>query len=148
MKSVYYSNSVNETHRIAERIFKRIKIPAFLTLNGDLGAGKTEFVRGIGKALDINNILSPTFTLIREYDTKPRLFHFDVYRLNSYDELTDIGFDDYLNAEDGLVVMEWSDRFKEFMPDKRLDIRITGSGDQPRELVISSECDYFTEVFK
>ena len=91
---------------------------AVIALCGDLGAGKTHFVKGLAAGLGgvPDHVTSPTFTLINEYtDCRPTLFHFDLYRLETEDELLRIGFDDYLEG-DGICVIEWADKFPGLIP--------------------------------
>lgn len=102
---------------------------AFIALYGDLGSGKTTFTRGIASGLGIDDIMSPTFMIVREH--ADILFHFDAYRLLSPDELYDIGFLDYLDRG-GIIVMEWPENVAEALPAERMDITIEGSGDSPR----------------
>ncbi len=88
-----------------------------LALTGDLGAGKTHFVKGLAAGLDVpGDVTSPTFTLIHEYlGGRLPLFHFDLYRLESEEELLRIGFDEYLDAP-GVVALEWADKFPALLP--------------------------------
>ena len=103
----------------------------FVALYGDLGAGKTVLCRGAGRALGLDHLSSPTFTIVQEYPTAPALFHFDAYRLEDEDELYAMGFEDYLDR-DGLILMEWADRVPLALPRERLDITIVGSGADER----------------
>ena len=131
----YCSYSPEETRKIACNIIEDRRLPLFIALNGDLGAGKTEFVRGIGEKLGIKKIQSPTFTIIREYQSSPKLYHFDVYRMDNASELEDIGFYEYLNESDSIIVMEWADKVKEILPENRLNVDIYGSGNDLRTIV-------------
>lgn len=106
---------------------------AFIALFGDLGAGKTAFAKYTAKALGIEDIQSPTFTIVREHEGALPLFHFDCYRLEDEEELYAIGFDDYL-ARGGAIIMEWCERVPYALPDERLELHITGSGSMPRTL--------------
>jgi tRNA threonylcarbamoyladenosine biosynthesis protein TsaE len=108
---------------------------AFLALYGGLGAGKTTLARSVAEGLGIEGIISPTFTIVREYVGRLPFAHFDAYRLSSARELYDIGFDDYL-ARGGVIFMEWCENVKDALPDGRLEIRITGDGDEPRTIAI------------
>lgn len=110
---------------------------AFIAFFGGLGAGKTTMTKGIAAALGIDGILSPTFTIVRRHEGTLALDHFDAYRIEDADELTAIGYDDYL-AGDGVIVMEWCENVPDALPEKRLEIHIKGSGSDPREITFRS----------
>ena len=112
-------------------------MPSFIALYGDLGAGKTALVRGMGAEVGTSEVRSPTFTIVHEYETNPRLIHFDAYRLGDAEELFGIGFEEYL-AQDAIVVLEWAERVQEALPNERLEIALSGSGDEPRTLELRS----------
>lgn len=104
------SIDVRQTENIGEQLGKTIKNPVVIWLYGDLGAGKTAFVRGLARGLDVSGrITSPTFTLVNEYSGRLPFFHFDLYRLEGPGDLCDIGWDDYLDRE-GVCAVEWSER--------------------------------------
>ncbi len=128
--------------RIAEMLNKR----GFVALYGDLGAGKTVFARGVAEAFGIDHVSSPTFTIVCEYPTAPKLFHFDAYRLSDADELFAIGFSDYLK-EDALILMEWANLVSEALPKERLDVTIEGSGSEARTVTIEPRGARYGEVF-
>lgn len=106
---------------------------AFIALFGDLGAGKTAFTKYTAAALGIEDIQSPTFTIVREHDGAIPFFHFDCYRLEDEDELYAIGYEDYL-ARGGVIIMEWCERVPYALPSQRLELHISGSGSMPRTL--------------
>lgn len=113
---LFVSGSVEETERIGAELTQRLPAGSVVAFSGDLGAGKTAFVRGMARGLGIRErITSPTFTIVNEYEggTCP-LFHFDLYRLSGEDELFDIGWEDYL-ARGGICAVEWSERAPEAM---------------------------------
>lgn len=120
-----------DTLALGDRLGTLLFPGAFVALTGDLGAGKTALTRGIGHALGTDDIASPTFTIVREHETTPRLFHFDAYRLENAEELYAIGFSDYLEAG-AVIVMEWAELVSDALPAERLDVRLTGSGGEPR----------------
>ena len=105
-----------------------------LSLEGDLGAGKTVFVKGLAQGLGIEGeILSPTFTILRQYQGRLPLNHFDAYRIEEPDEMEQIGFEEYL-ADGSVVVVEWASHIQELLPDDAIHITITGEGDAPRHI--------------
>lgn len=109
----------------------------FLGLIGDLGAGKTCFVRGLLKGLEASDqVQSPTYTLVNTYDCEPPVHHFDLYRLESYDDLEGIGYWDYLDKEH-LIVVEWLDRVPEAWPGKGVIVTLKHL-DNGREMVLWS----------
>ena len=121
---------------LGTRLAAALEPPAFIALHGDLGAGKTALVRGMGAALGEDEVTSPSFTIVHEYRTRPALYHFDAYRLADADELMAIGFADYLR-EDALLVMERAELVEDALPKERLDITITGSGAETRYVEIA-----------
>jgi len=95
-----------------------------ITLNGELGAGKTCFATGVARGLDIiDRVTSPTFTLINEYDGRLPLYHLDVYRLTGPEELEDLGFEEYFYGS-GVTMVEWAEQVEQYLPAERLDIFI------------------------
>lgn len=95
-----------------------------IALNGELGAGKTAFTKGIAMGLGISEyITSPTFALVNEYEGRVPLYHFDVYRINDEDELIEIGFEDYIYGN-GVSVVEWSSLTPRIMPETRVEVSI------------------------
>lgn len=116
---------------LAEYLLKDATLPRFVALFGDLGVGKTAFVRGFASVVTPGAaVRSPTFSLVNEYRARPlSLFHFDMYRIESEDDLLSIGFDDYL-MRDGFCVTEWSENILEFLPDDC--VRVTIEKDDPQ----------------
>jgi tRNA threonylcarbamoyladenosine biosynthesis protein TsaE len=110
------------------------------TLSGDLGSGKTTLTQAIGQGLAVPSdcyITSPTFSLLHEYPGRIPLYHMDLYRLTTGDEVAELGFEDYLYG-DGLTVIEWPDRLQDLMPASRLDIRLTFTGENSRLAVLTA----------
>lgn len=124
-----------ETINIAENI-EAEKFPNMvICLNGDLGSGKTLFTKGIAEALGLKeNITSPTYTIIKEYEGELPLFHMDVYRLNGVTE--GVGIEEYFE-KGGIVVIEWADTIKEILPAERLDINIKVIDENKRVLIVT-----------
>lgn len=123
------SASVEETEKIGAELAAAMladpALPPFVALYGDLGVGKTAFVRGFVSVISPASVVrSPTFALVREYPALPRpVFHFDFYRIDSEEDLISIGFDDYL-ARGGICLCEWSEKIPEYLPDDRLEVTI------------------------
>lgn len=134
-----------ETEDLGRRLVRALPVPSFVALYGDLGAGKTALVRGMGAGTGTSEVRSPTFTIVHEYETKPKLIHFDAYRLADAEELFAIGFEDYL-AQDAVVVLEWAERVPEALPPERLEIRLVGSGDDPRALELRTLGERYESV--
>ncbi|MBQ7901429.1 MAG: tRNA (adenosine(37)-N6)-threonylcarbamoyltransferase complex ATPase subunit type 1 TsaE [Clostridia bacterium] len=137
---IYTSNSADETYDIAAQFAKKLNKGDVITLDGDLGAGKTAFTRGVAAGLGLRDVVvSPTFTIVNEYRKGDiALFHFDVYRLECADDLYDIGWDDYISA-DGICIVEWSSIVPECfdMPHYRVVItKNPALGDDCRQISI------------
>ena len=112
------SNSAAQTFEIARLIGEKLKDGDLLALSGELGSGKTCFTKGLASGLGVSaeyQITSPTFTLINEYPARCKLYHFDVYRLNGYSELEDLGYEEYFAGE-GVVVIEWAEKIAKIIP--------------------------------
>ena len=139
-KKVYSSNSYEETRKIACEFAKNLKPGTVLTLDGDLGAGKTAFTGGLAMGLGIETyVTSPTFTIVNEYrGGSVPLFHFDVYRLESMDDLYDIGWEDYV-SQGGICVVEWADIVRDELELPYYEIRITKLSDNEDSRQISIE---------
>lgn len=130
MKYKISVNNIDETILIGKILGSFLKPGLIIGLDGDLGCGKTHLTKGIALGLNIDDVIkSPTFTLINEYTNKNvSLYHFDVYRLNSVDELFLIGFDEYLK-NDGIKIIEWSSLIQNILPDDTNYINIYKSNE-------------------
>ena len=137
----YVTKSPRETEDVGAQLAGRLGPGAVVAFTGDLGAGKTAFVRGMARGLGIEDrVTSPTFTIVNEYEGgRLPLFHFDMYRLGSSEELFDIGWEDYL-ARGGVCAVEWSENIDDALEDGcvRVDIRRGGS-DEQRFITITGE---------
>ncbi len=137
-------NNVEETKRFAKTIAKYLLPSDVITLNGDLGAGKTSFTQGIAEGLDINQIVnSPTFTLIKEYEGKYPLYHMDVYRLEG--QVEDLGFEDYFFGN-GVTVVEWATIIDEYLPENYLNIIIHVLGENERNISLEPHGDRYLQM--
>ena len=137
----YLSTSAEETERLGEALAARLRAGDTVALFGGLGMGKTAFVRGLARGLGYpGRVTSPTFAIVNEY-LPPRssgglpLFHFDMYRLDSADELFDIGWEDYL-ARGGVCAVEWSERVAEALPADSIRVSIAPVDEHTREIEI------------
>ena len=124
------TNSPEETEAVgfelAEMLKDNISLPSFIALYGDLGVGKTAFVRGFTKVFSPNALVrSPTFALVNEYPTKAgrRVFHFDMYRITDEDDLYSIGYYDYLD-DGSICLVEWSENIPYAIPDEHIKVEI------------------------
>lgn len=134
----WYSENEKETERIGRELADRLKPGAVVAFTGDLGAGKTALVRGIAEGLGIcGRVTSPTFAIVNEYEGgRLPLFHFDMYRLSSAEDLFDIGWEDF-RYRAGVCVIEWSERIKEALPEDSLFIDIKrGEGEEQRIITL------------
>ncbi|MGB9593928.1 MAG: tRNA (adenosine(37)-N6)-threonylcarbamoyltransferase complex ATPase subunit type 1 TsaE [Anaerolineae bacterium] len=132
----FISHSDAQTRRLGARLAALLRGGEVICLEGELGTGKTCFAQGIGKGLGVEEpIVSPSFTLIREYTTapaRPKFIHVDLYRLGE-DDLPTLGLEDYLNPS-CIVVIEWADRMGASTPEKRLEVRLRFVDDTKRGL--------------
>ena len=135
----YISNSAADTQKIAAELVNTLTPGSVICMYGDLGAGKTAFVQGMAVALEIDEpVTSPTFTIVNEYYGKMPLYHFDVYRIGSSDEMFEIGFDEYIDG-DGISVIEWAELIEDILPEDRINITILKNmekGEDYREIKV------------
>ena len=132
----FITNSPEETEKIGEKMAKALPAGTILAYRGDLGAGKTAFTRGLARGLGANEpVTSPTYTIVNEYlSGRLPLFHFDMYRLRSADDLFDIGWEDYLDRN-GICAVEWSENVAEAMEDA-VFITIQKTGESSRRIIV------------
>ena len=132
----YVSNSEKETERIGEEFAKGLKGGEVIAMYGDLGAGKTAFVRGMARGMGLSaRVSSPTFTIVNEYLGDIDLIHFDMYRLSSAEELFDIGWEDYL-ARGAVCAVEWSENVSDAFFGDEIKVVIEKTGDTSRKITI------------
>ena len=145
MDNKYTSRCEEDTMELAENIESE-KFPGMvICLNGDLGSGKTMFVKGFASSLGINeNITSPTFNIVKEYEScEMKLNHMDVYRIDETDQSID--FDDYFN-QDAVTIIEWSELIQDKLPDERLDIDIKIANENTRVFVLKPRGQRYEDV--
>jgi len=135
------SNSPNETIEIAAKLAKRFKPGTFVALIGDLGSGKTVFTKGIAKGLGVKEykyVNSPSFVIIKEYKGKIPLYHFDVYRLKSSDDLETVGYEEYFYGK-GVTVVEWADKIRDVLPERHIEVQFEHVGESVRKIKIKNK---------
>ena len=137
--SEYLSHSEAETEALGARLAEKLPGGAVVAMYGDLGAGKTAFVRGMARGMGLDcRVSSPTFTIVNEYLGKRELIHFDMYRLSSADELFDIGWEDYL-ARGAVCAVEWSENVSDAFFGDEINVRIEKAGENERTITIVEE---------
>lgn len=136
----YLTNSEAETEALGAQVAEKLPDGAVVAFYGELGSGKTAFVRGMAQGMGIDCLVnSPTFTIVNEYEGARTLFHFDMYRLGSADELYDIGWDDYL-ARSGICAVEWSENVSEAFDGSEVVVRFEKTGGDGRRITIEGGC--------
>lgn len=146
-KVVIYTSGEEETAALGAFIGSHAVDGLFLALTGDLGAGKTHFVQGLAKGMGIEGVIgSPTFTIMNYYDGPVPLKHFDFYRLESEEDLWNIGWEEY--SMGGVVVVEWADMFPSLIPEEGISIQISLTGPTERDIEITWGEDSPKEVVK
>lgn len=120
---------------IGERLAKTMNGTEIVALFGSLGAGKTAFTRGFARYLGVDDgVSSPTFALVHEYEGKFPIYHFDMYRVTSWDDLYTTGFFDY--TDNGILIIEWSENIVDFLPENRINVTINHISENEREITI------------
>jgi tRNA threonylcarbamoyladenosine biosynthesis protein TsaE len=129
------TRSVEETRALGEQLGRDVLVPGdVVVLTGELGSGKTALAQGVGRGLEVNGpVVSPTFTLVREYKGRHPLCHVDLYRLEWVQELHDLGIEEHL--DDSVTLIEWGEMAASALPSDRLEVRLT-AGVDPDERII------------
>lgn len=141
----YITNSAEETIAAAGEVAAVLTAGDIILYEGDMGAGKTHFTKGIAKYLGVEDeVTSPTFALVNEYEGRLPLFHFDLYRIESYDDLYAIGFFDYLDRG-GIIAAEWSENISQLKAElgEVITVRIEKLSENGRKITVSGK--YFGE---
>jgi tRNA threonylcarbamoyladenosine biosynthesis protein TsaE len=142
MRRTWLSDSPEHTEAIGREIAALLRAPAVVLLIGDLGAGKTTLSKGVVAGLGAappEDVVSPTFSLIHEYEGDPKIYHIDLYRLDRLPELETLGLDD-LWDQHAIVLIEWGEKFSEALPGVRYEVRLSHAGEERRRIELSS-CD-------
>lgn len=140
-KTVTISNSHEETFSFAKEFGKNIEPPSVIALYGDLGAGKTVFTKGLALGLGIiEDITSPTFSLMEKYEGEKPLYHFDLYRIENLNEFENLRFEEYWEG-DGVSVIEWPEKAGDLLPENRINIFIEYIDESRREITVEYTCN-------
>jgi tRNA threonylcarbamoyladenosine biosynthesis protein TsaE len=144
MKSELFINNAEEMIALGKKIGSKLEPNMVITLEGDLGAGKTTLTKGIALGLGITKVVnSPTFTIMKIYDGRLRLYHLDVYRVDANDFELQEYFED-----GGVAVIEWADNIKPLLPDERLMININDLGNNRRKVTIESNAKAYMDIIE
>lgn len=142
------ANNLKDTEKLGKIIAKCLEKSAVICLDGELGAGKTSLTQFIAKEFDVKEyMVSPTFTIIKEYDGKLPFFHIDAYRMGSEDDMYDLGFDEYIYSE-GVTVIEWADLIRGMLPEERVNIKIIRIDDTKREINIEGKGPVYEKLVR
>ncbi|NGX34443.1 MAG: tRNA threonylcarbamoyladenosine biosynthesis protein TsaE [Candidatus Anoxychlamydiales bacterium] len=134
------SNSTKETIQFAKDLSKHLKKGSIVAFLGDLGSGKTTFIKGIVKALSETkniNVTSPTFVYLNIYGVKIPIYHFDLYRIKDKDHFYEMGFEEYFSSS-GICLIEWSENILDILPKDTIFIKMTHITEQTREIEITN----------
>jgi tRNA threonylcarbamoyladenosine biosynthesis protein TsaE len=135
---VYFTNSEEETIALGRRLAQELPSRAVVLLIGELGAGKTTLAKGLVHGLgaaEPDDVSSPTFTLVHEYGEGPRVYHVDLYRISTAQDLDSVGVDELLDR-DAVVLVEWGERFPHLWPADRIEIHLRRLDDDRREICV------------
>ncbi|CEN85573.1 P-loop ATPases [[Clostridium] sordellii] len=146
MVKIYLENE-EQTKDIGYKLGQLVTPKSVICLIGDLGAGKTTMTKSLAKALEVDDyITSPTFTIVNEYEGRIPLYHFDVYRIGSSDEMYDIGFDEYIDG-DGVCIIEWANLIEDILPNEYLYIEMNYK-ETGREMILTPKGEKYEEIVK
>lgn len=139
------SHSEKETEMIGQRLASLLTGNEEIALFGGLGAGKTAFTRGLCRGLDVTDqVSSPTFAIVNAYRGRIPVFHFDMYRISSADDLFAIGFYDYLGA--GVLVIEWSENIESELEDDAIRVRISHTDNENERSIVIEGADHYADI--
>ncbi len=143
LNKILFSNSPTETEKIAKDFAKELKGGEILAFFGDMGFGKTRFIKGLASGLNFTgDVTSPTFALVNEYrGGRLPLFHFDMYRIEGWEDLYSTGFYDYMD-EGGVMAVEWSENIVGALPENTIKITIENLGEEKRKFTFESGAKY------
>lgn len=146
MVKIYLENE-EQTKEIGYKLGQLLTPKSVVCLIGDLGAGKTTMTQSLAKALEVDDyITSPTFNIVNEYEGRMPLYHFDVYRIGSSDEMYDIGYDEYIDGE-GVCIIEWANLIEDILPNEYLYIEMNYK-ETGREMILTPKGEKYEEIVK
>ena len=148
MEKIIESRSPDETLEVASYLASVLRPGDLVALVGDLGAGKTVFVKGLAKGLgleDYEYVNSPSFVVLKEYRAGKELYHFDVYRLDASDFSETLDYEKYFYGQ-GITVVEWADKIRDFLPEEYLEVEIINCGGMKRHLIFRPAGEVFHEA--
>lgn len=135
----FISHSVNETEEFAAQLAQALRPGDVLAFRGGMGAGKTAFIRGLARGLEVTGeVSSPTFALVHEHNGKIPLFHFDLYRITSLEDLYSTGYFDYLDRS-GILAVEWSEQIEGILDEKTILITLETLGETSRKITVEGD---------
>ena len=140
---IYYTKGTTETEGVGRALAGLLegsgRDRAFIAMRGEMGVGKTAFVRGFASHFGISGVKSPTYTVVNEYRGRARIYHFDMYRITDGDDLYSIGYDDYVDAA-GYSIAEWSENVEDYIPEDAIFVTISRTdGENGRRIEIDYE---------
>ena len=143
------TKSSQETFDFGKHLGEAIDFPLVIFLQGEMGAGKTLFSKGFVAGMGLSDeVTSPTYTIVNEYGNPPKIFHFDLYRLQDPDELYEMGFEDYL-SQGCTLLLEWPDLISDYSFEPKLEIILTSQLDTPeqREIILKTDNQKVAQIF-
>lgn len=139
-------NNLKDTEQVGKIIAHCLEAGTVLCLDGDLGVGKTAITQFIAREFGVKDyITSPTFTIIKEYEGRLPFYHMDVYRIDSEEDMYDLGYEEYIYSE-GVTIIEWSNKIEDILPDERINIEIQRLNDTSRIMTIDGRGRVFEKI--
>lgn len=139
-------NNLKDTEKVGRIIARCLEAGTVLCLDGDLGVGKTAITQFIAREFGVEDyITSPTFTIIKEYEGRLPFYHMDVYRIDSEDDMYDLGYEEYIYSG-GVTIIEWSNKIESILPDERINIEIQRLNDTSRIMIIDGSGRVFEKI--
>jgi tRNA threonylcarbamoyladenosine biosynthesis protein TsaE len=130
------TSSEEQTKKLGDKLARKLRPGSFVGLSGPLGSGKTTLIKGICKGLGVKELVrSPYFVIMTQYPGKFKVYHFDLFRLESADELSSVGYEEYFYG-DGICLVEWAEKAKKLLPRERIDVFLKIVSESEREIRI------------